>query len=84
MSNSLFSWLKVFIIALDIDSASLIFTSYDCTISSHCGIALRLNKGRVLMALGRILNHIQPNHCEIAISDDLAKARTAINYLSQV
>lgn len=70
-------------IAVDILFASFLWDKPDVTISSLCGLALRANpKVRTFNGyLGRILNKIQPNHCELAIQFDIQRAQDILKVL---
>lgn len=72
-------------VAVDVFTASILWNSYDVTISSRCGLALRGVGGHPewMKSLGRLLNKIQANHCELAIQADMQRAKNAIAYLSQ-
>ena len=68
--------------AVDIFACTLIWRDYDVTISSMCGLQLR-TKTPALWArvLGGILNHLQANHCELAILADLQRAKATLTML---
>jgi hypothetical protein len=73
-------WFK-FLLYLDIFVGSLAARDPDVTISSYCGLALR-SKGNVfLRGLGHVLNAISKDHCEKAITSDIARAKNAITRL---
>jgi hypothetical protein len=68
---------------LDLFACAVIFRDPDVTISAETGLALkRPNPPRWARVLGWILDHIQANHCALAVDDDIARARAAIAYLS--
>ena len=74
-------WFK-FLLYLDIFVGSLFARDPDVTISAYCGLALRNPSGnRILRGLGRILNTISQDHCELAIQHDIARAKDAITRL---
>jgi len=63
----------------DIFVCALIFRDPDVTISSETGLAMRKpNPPWWAKALSGLLNHIQTNHCELAIQGDIARAQTAL------
>ena len=77
------SWTHAFALAVDVLTFSIIRQRFDITISSWCGLQLRRGArgawfGRIL---GTVLNHIETNHCELAIAADADRARTALQYL---
>lgn len=65
---------------LDIFICAIALGSTDMTISSRCGLAIR--NGTPLRHLGRMLNRISKNHCELAIMDDIQRAESAIEVLN--
>lgn len=74
-------WFK-FLIGIDMLGAVIIFRDPDMTISSRTGLALRLNKPpRWAVVLGRFLNRLQQDHCELAIVHDIMRGRSAIREL---
>ena len=76
------SFLMVVLRGIDILAATWIWRDYDITISSLTGLELRKPKPRKwAVVLGWILNHIQKNHCELAIISDLARALTTVKTL---
>lgn len=69
---------------LDMFAAALIFRDADVTISSMTGLELKKPEpARWAKLLGGLLNHLQPNHCEMAITDDVARAKQAITLLQK-
>lgn len=80
------TWTHRFAIAVDMFFGSLTEEIYGITISSWCGIQLRLGaKGNTFgKLLGTILNHIQTNHCEIAIAADLERCQGGAAFLQSV
>ncbi len=67
---------------LDILGCSVIWRDPDVTISSETGLAMRKpNPPRWAKVLNAVLNRIQPNHCQLAIQDDIDRAKRAIVYL---
>lgn len=84
------SWDKTYsftlAIAADVLTASILWNRRDVTVSSLCGLQLRRIANQeggiwILVQLGRLLNKIQANHCELAIQGDLAEARETIQFL---
>lgn len=69
-------------IAADMGTASIFWNREDVTVSSLCGLELRKPAGNwFLRALGRLLNRVQANHCELAIAADRARAQSTIALL---
>lgn len=67
---------------LDMFLCALVLGSADMTISSRCGLALRDPSGHIfLRGLGRVLNSLSANHCELAIADDRVRAQRALEIL---
>lgn len=67
---------------LDIFLCALLFRDPDVTISAETGLALQRAKPPLwAKAIGWLLDHIQANHCAMAIQDDIARAQLAILYL---
>lgn len=55
---------------------------FGITISSTCGLYWRRgNPPAFWYALHKVLNTLQPGHCESAVLSDLARARAAIKLL---
>lgn len=76
------TWARRFSISVDILTFSLFQRQYDVTISSWCGLQLRDPSGNKFgRALGRVLDHLQTNHCEEAITADMGRAHDALIYL---
>lgn len=76
------SWIMVVLRAVDIFWATLVWRDYGITISSLTGLQLRrTNPAWWAKALGWVLNHIQPNHCELAIQSDIMRAYNALTIL---
>lgn len=71
-------WFK-FLIAIDMCAAAVIFRDADVTISSLAGLALRKETPPIwAIVLGRwFLNHLQTDHCELAIVHDVIRLRAA-------
>lgn len=73
-------------LCVDILFASLLWSSYDVTISARAGISVR-NKAagkpysRLLILLAYILNKIEANHVELAIQADTIRGVGALMYL---
>lgn len=75
-------WAIVFLRALDLFWATLIWRQYDITISSWTGLACRQAYPPIWARdLEWALNHIQPNHCEKAIRADIERANSALKIL---
>ena len=66
---------------LDILFQSLIWRDPGITISARCGIAMRHGNPWGWVILGRILNKIQSNHCELAIQNDRVRALQVLKEL---
>lgn len=78
------SFLMVLLRGIDILFATWIWRDYDITISSLTGLELRKPKPRKwAVILGWILNHIQKNHCELAIISDTTRALTTLQMLEK-
>jgi hypothetical protein len=72
----------VFLRAVDLFWASLVWRDYAVTISSMTGLELRKPAPkRWARILGWCLNHLQAGHCEAAIAADLTRAYLAIKIL---
>ena len=71
--------------AVDIFACTLIWRDYDVTISSMCGLQLRMKNPRPWARfLGGLLNKLQANHCELAIIADLTRAKATLTMLGIV
>jgi hypothetical protein len=69
--------------SVDIMLAGWVWRTADVTISSLCGLELRKPAPRKwARILGWILNHLQRNHCELAIQADRERAQQALQILS--
>ena len=69
--------------SLDILLCSWIWRNYDITISSMTGLALKSKSPpKWAVYLGWVLNHIQANHCNLAIAADIERATSALAILS--
>jgi hypothetical protein len=67
---------------IDILFCGWIWRDYDVTISSMTGLELRNPAPRWWARwLGWVLNHIQTNHCELAITADIERANQALALL---
>jgi hypothetical protein len=76
------AWAIVILRSLDVFWACLIWRDYDITISSYTGLELRKPAPALwARALGWVLNHIQANHCEGAITADIERGRAALTIL---
>lgn len=72
-------------ISVDIFTASVFWNTENVTVSSLAGLALRRGETTTFLArLGKVLNKIQPNHCELAIASDLNRQVTATALLTSV
>ncbi len=70
---------------IDVLTCSWLWRDYDCTISSMTGLELRkAAPARWARVLGWCLNHIEANHCELAIQADIFRAHTALLVLTGV
>ena len=68
--------------AIDVLCCTWIWRQVDITISSMAGLELRKPApARWARVLGWVLNHLQKNHCEIAIDNDRARAKAALRVL---
>lgn len=78
------TWTHTVAVAVDIFTASVFWNHEDVTVSSLCGLELRhgATGDRLLCTLGRFLNRIQANHCELAIAADRQRAEAALKLLS--
>jgi hypothetical protein len=65
---------------LDMLIAALIWRDSGVTISAYAGLALRKQTPPIwAIVLGRqILNRLQANHCELAITHDIERSREAL------
>lgn len=73
-------------LAVDILFASMLWSGYDVTVSSRAGMAVRakisgLKYSKSLVLVAWLLNKIQANHVELAITDDVTRASDALKYL---
>lgn len=69
---------------LDMFVSALIWRNPDITISSQTGLALQtLAPPKWATVLGWVLDKLQPNHCQLAIADDLTRAQAAVATLSK-
>lgn len=77
------TWARRFSVSFDILTFSLFKRQYDVTISSWCGLEMRkgVTGNQFGRALGWVLNRLQANHCEEAITADTARAQAALIYL---
>lgn len=85
VSNRISSRCYVFkaLLYLDIFACALLLGRADMTISARCGLELRAPTGNwLLRGLGHVLNLLQAHHCELAIADDVARAKQAIEELT--
>lgn len=70
-------------IGVDMLTASVLWNRSDVTVSSLCGLELLKPSGVwSLRALGRLLNKLQANHCELAIQADILRAQRALRLLT--
>lgn len=71
------------LLALDYFVSVLWSRDFGITISSQCGLYWRGgNPPLFWFLLHRLLNALQPGHCERAIQSDLARAQLAVKLLS--
>lgn len=78
------NYLMVLLRGIDILAATWIWRDYDLTISSLTGLELRkVSPRKWAVILGWVLNHIQKNHCELAIHSDLVRALTTIQMIEK-
>ncbi len=76
------SYFFVLVRAIDILACTWIWRDYDITISSMTGLELRKPKPRLwARVLGWVLNHLQANHCELAIVADRTRCQQALAIL---
>lgn len=67
---------------IDLFFGAAVWCQPGITISAETGLALQRAKPPLwAKALGWFLDHIQANHCALAIQDDIARAQLAILYL---
>lgn len=80
------TWTRRFDIALDIFTLTLFSKVYGVTISSACALALRAepNGTTILHKLGRLLNKVNPGHCEAALVADAERLSLALAYINSV
>lgn len=69
-------------VSIDVLTASIVWNDNDVCVSSLAGLALRAKRSGFLAWLGRLLNKIQANHCELSIAGDIARCQAAIKLLS--
>lgn len=63
---------------IDILVGGWIWRDYDITISAQTGLECRKDHPRAwARLLGSLLNHLEPNHCELAITCDWERAQQA-------
>jgi hypothetical protein len=71
------------LLAFDYFISVLWSRDFNITISSQCGLYWRRGNPPVFWSLlHRLLNTLQPGHCELAMAGDLARAQAAIKLLS--
>lgn len=76
------TYLLVIARSIDILACSWVWRDYDITISSMCGLELRKPRpASWARILGWCLNHIQANHCELAIVADRQRSSQALRIL---
>jgi hypothetical protein len=79
-------------IAADMFGSAILWANKtaDVTISSVCGLELRRealgqkSATQRLVILGKVLNWIQPGHCEMAIAADMSRLETARTFLISI
>ena len=70
-------------ITADVLTASIFWNYRDVCVSSLAGMAIRAGKTSSLLGrIGKILNWIQPGHCEMSIDYDISVAQSTIAFLS--
>jgi hypothetical protein len=75
-------YVEKLLLGIDIFFCMVLFRDPDVTISSETGLALqRANPPLWAKILGWCLDHIQQGHCQLAIKNDILRAKTAIAYL---
>lgn len=68
---------------IDILVGGWIWRDYDITISAQTGLECRKAHPRLwARLLGSLLNRLEANHCELAITCDMERAAQAIDILS--
>jgi hypothetical protein len=71
------------LLAFDYFASVLWSRDFDLTISSQCGLYWRRGSPPLFWSLlHRALDVLQPGHCELAMTADLARAQAAIKLLS--
>lgn len=76
------AWAIVILRALDVFWACVIWRDYDITISSYTGLELLKPNPRLwARALGWVLDHVQANHCALAIAADIERCTDALTIL---
>lgn len=76
------TYFMVLLRAVDILACTWIWRGYDITISAMCGLQLRTTApARWARWLGGMLNWLQKNHCEMAISSDTLRCLQALKVL---
>lgn len=77
------TYIAKFMLYLDIFVCAAVFMDPAITISSRCGLALLYPEDSrlLLRSLGRVLNLIQKDHCNLAIAHDLGRDQRAIQQL---
>lgn len=73
---------KVFLY-IDILFGSLIWRDPGITISARCGLAMRHGNPWFWCKLGKALNWLEKDHCEMAITHDIERAEQAIRILKE-
>jgi hypothetical protein len=72
-------WVFSFMLFFDIFLCAVVTGNADMTISARCGLYLRHPPPPLIWGLlGRGLNKLQKGHCELAILNDMARAKRAI------
>ena len=79
------AWAIVILRALDVFWACVVWRDYDITISSYTGLELRKPQPKLWARwLGWVLDHIQANHCNLAIQADTERCRDALVILGGI
>ena len=76
------TWVFKVLIGLDMLGSAIIWRDADVTISSLTGLELRKPNPRTwAKVLGWVLNHLQKDHTNLAIKNDILRAQVALTLL---